>query len=133
MDTETTLMRIRALNDAVRMRPYSGDLFVTRGISDLPWHEQADILARVGTFNDFTEDNDPHGEHDFGSFEKTARRSSGRSTTTICSSITARATRQTPARAHPHVRGRILIRELLWPPESGREAAGVLPPRCAPY
>ena len=68
MDSETTLLNIRALNDAVRARPYTGELFVTRGITDLPWHEQADILARVQTFDDFTEDNDPHGEHDFGSF-----------------------------------------------------------------
>ncbi|MGO8738130.1 DUF3768 domain-containing protein [Rhodoblastus sp.] len=73
MDTETTLLRIRALNDAVRMRPYTGELFLTRGVADLPWHEQADILARVQTFKDFTEDNDPHGEHDFGSFQHHGR------------------------------------------------------------
>ena len=73
MDTETTLLRIRALNDAVRKCPYSGELFVTRGITDLPWHEQADILARVRTFDAFTEANDPHGEHDFGSFNQHGR------------------------------------------------------------
>ena len=27
------------------------------------------ILEKVQTFDSFTEDNDPHGEHDFGSFE----------------------------------------------------------------
>src|SRR5208282_629983 len=68
MDTETTLLRIRALNDAVRWFPIGEELYVTRGIADLPWHEQADILARVQAFDAFTEDNDPHGEHDFGSF-----------------------------------------------------------------
>ena len=68
MDTETTLLRTRALNDAVRKCPYAGELFVTSGIANLPWHEQADILARVQTFNEFAEDNDPHGEHDFGLF-----------------------------------------------------------------
>ena len=73
MDTETTTARIRALNDAVRMRPYNGDMFVTRGIADLPWHEQAAILTRVQTFDDFTEDNDPWREHDFGSFEHNGR------------------------------------------------------------
>ncbi len=28
----------------------------------------AAVLGKVRTFNDFTEDNDPYGEHDFGSF-----------------------------------------------------------------
>ena len=73
MDTETTLLRIRALNDAVRWFPIGGELFLTRGIADLPWHEQAAILDRVQTFDDFTEDNDPHGEHDFGSFDHHGR------------------------------------------------------------
>jgi glycine/D-amino acid oxidase-like deaminating enzyme len=68
MSTETTLLRIRALNDAIRTHPYKGEIVVTPGISELPWHEQADILARVQTFDAFTEENDPHGEHDFGSF-----------------------------------------------------------------
>ena len=27
------------------------------------------IAKRVQEFDDFTEDNDPHGEHDFGAFE----------------------------------------------------------------
>jgi hypothetical protein len=73
MDTETTIARIRALNDAVRWCPIGGDLFLTRGIADLPWHEQADILARVQTFDDFSEDNDPWREHNFGSFEHNGR------------------------------------------------------------
>lgn len=30
---------------------------------------QGTILERVHSFSDFTEDNDPYGEHDFGSFE----------------------------------------------------------------
>ena len=55
------------------MRPFGGDLLITRGISFLPQNEQADILQRVQTFNDFTEDNDPHGDHDFGWFEHNRR------------------------------------------------------------
>ncbi len=65
---------------------------------------------------------------------KTARRTSERSTTTICSSITARATRQTPfsPRAHPHVRGRILTPRAS---VASRERAGGRrrSSRCAPY
>jgi hypothetical protein len=30
---------------------------------------KADALMRVQSFSDFNADNDPHGEHDFGSFE----------------------------------------------------------------
>jgi Protein of unknown function (DUF3768) len=32
------------------------------------------IYAVVQSFKDFTEDNDPHGEHDFGSFEYAGER-----------------------------------------------------------
>jgi hypothetical protein len=44
-------------------------VFVTRGIHSLPVAEQATIFARVRDFDAFTPDNDPYGEHDFGSFE----------------------------------------------------------------
>jgi hypothetical protein len=41
----------------------------TRGVSALPEQVQSRIRERVETFTDFNPDNDPHGEHDFGSFE----------------------------------------------------------------
>lgn len=44
----------------------------TRGVlarSDVP-----DILRRVREFTDFTEDNDPHGEHDFAGFDQQGER-----------------------------------------------------------
>lgn len=31
-------------------------------------------IGRVATFTDFSADTDPHGEHDFGSFELAGRR-----------------------------------------------------------
>ena len=31
--------------------------------------DTATIVERVKRFSDFTEDNDPHGEHDFGAFD----------------------------------------------------------------
>ena len=43
--------------------------FFTRGIAALPEADQAAILDRVRTFEEFTPDNDPYGEHDFGAFE----------------------------------------------------------------
>ena len=62
--------RIRELNDAFRTRFFGeGRLFVTSGIAAMPLPQQAEIMHRVHTFADFTPDNDPHGEHDFGSFD----------------------------------------------------------------
>ena len=45
------------------------EIYLTRGIADLPTDDQVRILALVRRFDDFTEDNDPHGEHDFGAFD----------------------------------------------------------------
>ncbi len=41
-------------------------MFVTRGISALPPASQVKIWFAVAAFNDFSEANDPYGEHDFG-------------------------------------------------------------------
>lgn len=43
---------------------------LTLGIRALPSDVQAIILRRVATFDAFTPDNDPHGEHDFGKIEE---------------------------------------------------------------
>ena len=64
--------RIAALNDALRHDPGTGEhgrIMITRGVSDLgnPFTMQA--LAKLKAFDAFTSDNDPYGEHDFGSFE----------------------------------------------------------------
>ncbi|MCA9325927.1 DUF3768 domain-containing protein [Candidatus Saccharibacteria bacterium] len=65
--------RICALNDLFRRAAcgpmiVNGQLVATRGVVD----QGEDFLARailaVRSFSDFTEDNDPYGEHDFGAF-----------------------------------------------------------------
>jgi len=61
--------KIRELNDALRTLTGEGRVFVTAGISALSPEQQAEIMRRVFTFSAFTPDNDPYGEHDFGSFE----------------------------------------------------------------
>ena len=62
--------RIRELNDAFRTTLRgNGDVYLTAGVAALPEEEQAEIVRRVQTFDAFTPDNDPHFEHDFGSFE----------------------------------------------------------------
>ena len=59
---------IRELNDAFRTAPV-GRVYVTKGIAAMPLEQQAEIMRRVRDFSAFTPDNDPYGEHDFGSFE----------------------------------------------------------------
>ena len=65
---------IRALNDAFRTTMTGGQVLITPGITALPSDVQAIVIRRVATFSDFTEENDPHGEHVFGSFEVAGRK-----------------------------------------------------------
>lgn len=68
-DADMAVERIRALNDEARWYLPDGRLVVSRGIAALAVEEQAAILERVRTFDEFTSQNDPYGEHDFGAFE----------------------------------------------------------------
>jgi len=56
---------IAKINDAYRNARQG--FMVTRGVSALP--NIAKVLSMVQEFNEFSEDNDPYGEHDFGAFE----------------------------------------------------------------
>ena len=63
-----TASRIRELNDRFRRTFIGGRVTLTRGVADD--HEVAvQLLAAVRTFDAFTDDNDPHGEHDFGAID----------------------------------------------------------------
>ncbi len=42
---------------------------MTAAVSALPDDVRAQAIEFTRTFDDFTPDNDPHNEHDFGSFE----------------------------------------------------------------
>lgn len=66
--------KIRALNDAFRTTMSGGRVLLTAGVGSLPSDVQAIVIRRVATFSDFTKENDPHGEHDFGSFEVAGRK-----------------------------------------------------------
>ncbi len=61
--------RIRQLNDAHRAMIPVTTVFLTRGIFTLSDEAQSAIIQAVRTFDTFSEDNDPWGEHDFGNFE----------------------------------------------------------------
>jgi Protein of unknown function (DUF3768) len=65
--------RIRQLNDAFRSSMTGGRVMLTAGVDALPSDVKALVIRRVATYSDFTADNDPHGEHDFGTFELAGR------------------------------------------------------------
>ena len=59
--------RIAALNDAFRKSMHGGRVVITAGVNALPPDVKQEILEAVRGFQDFGPDNDPWGEHDFGS------------------------------------------------------------------
>lgn len=61
---------IRQLNDALRTTFRGGSLVITAGVKALPHKVQVKALIALQRFDRFTEDNDPHGEHDFGNFQE---------------------------------------------------------------
>ena len=61
--------RIRALNDAFRKTFAGGQVLLTPGVNELPSDVRAMAIRKVATFDAFTPDNNPHGEHDFGAFD----------------------------------------------------------------
>jgi hypothetical protein len=65
--------RIRDLNDAFRKTFHGGKAVMTASVAALPDMVRANALLEVTRFDRFTPDNDPHGEHDFGSFELVGR------------------------------------------------------------
>lgn len=57
---------IRQLNDTFRQTFAGGRVGMTAAIAALPDTTRAAILAAVRHFTEFTPENDPHNEHDFG-------------------------------------------------------------------
>jgi hypothetical protein len=64
--------KIALLNDQLRLTMATssrGRVVMTAGVAALPEEDVARVLDRVRRFDEFTPENDPHGEHDFGSFD----------------------------------------------------------------
>lgn len=62
--------KVRRLNDRLRCHGVgNGSLFLTAGIHDRGKEFQAKALNGMRRFDNFTKDNDPHEEHDFGAFD----------------------------------------------------------------
>ncbi len=63
-------LRIRELNDRFRTTGVgNGSILITNGIKDGGESFMRAVLDAVQSYADFNDDNDPWGEHDFGSFE----------------------------------------------------------------
>ncbi len=71
--TDDPKTKIREQNDAFRKREpgIPGQILFTQGIQALvansPNGSPEGLMAAIADFDDFTTDNDPQGEHDFGS------------------------------------------------------------------
>jgi hypothetical protein len=63
------IKKIREHNDQFRKTFNGGKVLMTRGVFDRPLEERMIIIGKVKDFSLFTKDNDPNGEHDFGSFD----------------------------------------------------------------
>jgi len=72
-DPQTNCAAIRVLNDELRRAlPFPkplGLLMMTRGLQPLTVAKVSALVVAIRDFKDFTPDNDPHGEHDFGAVE----------------------------------------------------------------
>ncbi len=65
----TQAEKIKLKNDLLRTTflPFAGRVVLTQGVYTHP--KKQEVITAVREFKDFTPDNDPHGEHDFGSFK----------------------------------------------------------------
>lgn len=67
--SDSTKERIRYYNDLLRRSGENGTVVITNSVASLPKERRVSLLDKVRQFDDFSEDNDPHKEHDFGSIE----------------------------------------------------------------
>jgi Protein of unknown function (DUF3768) len=61
--------QIRALNDQLRQKLSTGVAVITTGVAALGPEAVDRIVQTISVFDDFCHANDPHQEHDFGSFQ----------------------------------------------------------------
>ncbi|MEI7668603.1 MAG: DUF3768 domain-containing protein [Pseudomonadota bacterium] len=66
MKTPNTIRKIAELNDILRKTGTGGRIVTTSGIAALGNEAVSIIMNRIKAFDDFTPDNDPNHEHDFG-------------------------------------------------------------------
>jgi len=71
--SETRTARIRALNDRLRQTGQGGRVLCTNGIQALGEAMVREVFQATMCFDDFSENNDPYGEHDMGSIKLAGR------------------------------------------------------------
>lgn len=71
--------KIRQLNDSFRKSFNGGRIVITRCVQSLTDDDRNELIKQVQAFDNFTEDNDPYGEHDFGAINFKTIRTSGKS------------------------------------------------------
>lgn len=64
---EVFMTTVRELNDKFRTTLQGGRVMLTTGVAEMEDIKRRALLNAVMTFDNFSEDNDPYGEHDFGS------------------------------------------------------------------
>jgi hypothetical protein len=72
--TRADRARVRALNDLLRIRHRGGVVMLSAGVKAMGIRTVKRILCAVAAFDSFTPDNDPYGEHDYGSIVFEGRR-----------------------------------------------------------
>lgn len=60
---------IRALNDTLRTTLTGGAAVMTPGVASLGPEAIKRAVLAISVFKDFSDANDPHGEHDFGAID----------------------------------------------------------------
>ncbi len=63
---EQTIQKIRELNDQLRSTGVGGKIMLTQGVLAQGQETAKQVLLLLKNYKDFTPDNDPYGEHDFG-------------------------------------------------------------------
>lgn len=61
--------KIRQLNDKLRKSFYGGRIVLTVSVQSMTDDDRNELMKQVQAFDNFTENNDPYGEHDFGAID----------------------------------------------------------------
>jgi hypothetical protein len=60
---------IAKLNDELRIKGRGGRVVVTQGVHSLAAFDPGALIRAIAAYDQFDADNDPYGEHDFGTFQ----------------------------------------------------------------
>ncbi|MEP3072494.1 DUF3768 domain-containing protein [Maricaulis sp.] len=66
--TDCRTCTIRELNDDLRIKGEGGQMFMTQGVKEKGEVFYTAAVHALRVYDDFTSENDPYGDHDFGRF-----------------------------------------------------------------